>query len=117
MGGELSKLLAEQFLAPVASNTNQKYRPPSKSDTGKIPIQKKLLVTLQYTTLENRLFLRACFPTACSPTAPYFGWCLGGVTFNLKMSGQFLHAVPKMCAVGQKNVTDRMQKLNFACGW
>jgi hypothetical protein len=60
-----------------------------------------------------RLFLLACFPTARSPTAPYFGWCLGGVTFNLKMSDQFLHAVPKMCAVGQKNVTDRTQKLRI----
>jgi hypothetical protein len=63
------------------------------------------------------LFLRACFPTARSPSAPYFGWCLGGVTFNLKISGQFLRAVPKMCAVSQKNITDRTQKLNFACGW
>jgi hypothetical protein len=64
-----------------------------------------------------RLFLRACFPTTCSPTAPYFGWCLGGVTFNLKMSGQFLCAVPKICAVGQKNITNHTQKLNFACSW
>jgi hypothetical protein len=63
-----------------------------------------------------RLFLRACFLTARSPTAPYFGWCLEGVTFNFKMPGQFLRAVPKMCAAGQKNVTNRTQKLNFACG-
>jgi hypothetical protein len=34
------------------SNTDRKYRPPSKSsDTGKIPIPKKLLVTPWYTTL------------------------------------------------------------------
>ncbi len=62
-----------------------------------------------------RLFLRACFLTARSPTAPYFGWCLGGVTFNLKMPGQFLRAVSKMCAVGQKNITDCTQILNFVC--
>jgi hypothetical protein len=35
------------------SNTDQKYRPPSKSETGKIPIPKKLLITPWYTTLEN----------------------------------------------------------------
>jgi hypothetical protein len=27
------------------SNTDWKYRPPNKSDTGKIPIPKKLLIT------------------------------------------------------------------------
>jgi hypothetical protein len=64
----------------------------------------------------NRLFLRACFPTARSPTARYFGLCLGGVTLNFKLSGQFLRAVPKMRAVGRKNDTDRTQKSIFACG-
>jgi len=33
------------------NNTDRKYRKPSKSDTSKIPIPKKLLVTLWYTTL------------------------------------------------------------------
>ncbi len=66
-------------------------------------------------TNTNRLFLRACFPTARSPTARYFGLCLGGVTLNFKLSGQFLLAVPKMCAVGRKNDTDRTKKSIFAC--
>jgi hypothetical protein len=35
------------------SNTDRKYRPPSKSNTGKIPIPKKLLVTPLYTTQSN----------------------------------------------------------------
>jgi hypothetical protein len=35
------------------NNTDQKYQPPSKSDTGKIPIPKKQLVTLWYTTLKK----------------------------------------------------------------
>jgi hypothetical protein len=48
----------------------------------------------------NRQYLRACFPTARLPTARYFGWRLGGVTFNLRLAGQFLCAVPKMHAVG-----------------
>ncbi len=36
------------------SNTDQKYRLPSKSDAGKILIPKKLLVTPWYTTLYMR---------------------------------------------------------------
>jgi hypothetical protein len=32
----------------VAVSSDRKYRPPSKSDTGKIPIPKNLLVTLWY---------------------------------------------------------------------
>jgi hypothetical protein len=42
---------AEKRSSRQISNTNQKYRPPSKSDTGKIPIPKKLLVKPWYTTL------------------------------------------------------------------
>ncbi len=64
----------------------------------------------------SRLCLRACFPTARSPTACYFGLCLGGVTFNFKLSDQFLRAVPKMRAVDRKNDTDRAKKSIFACG-
>ncbi len=64
----------------------------------------------------NIQYLRACFLTACLPTAHYFGWRLGGVTFNLRLSGQFLCAVPKMHAVGWKNDTDCTQKKIFACG-
>jgi hypothetical protein len=63
---------------------------------------------------DHRLYLLACFLTAQLPTAHYFGWCLGGVTFNLNLSGQFLRVVPKMRAFGQKNHTDRTQKLIFA---
>jgi hypothetical protein len=40
------------------SNTDWKYRLPSKSDTGKIPIPKKLLVTPWYTTLEKTFPLK-----------------------------------------------------------
>ena len=43
-----------------------------------------------------RLFLRDCFPTARLPTARFFGWYLGGTTFNLNLSGQFLRAVRKL---------------------
>ncbi len=64
------------------------------------------LVALSEKTLSReekdiRQYLRACFPTvSCLPTACYFGWHLGGVTFNLRLSGQFVCAVPKMRAVG-----------------
>ncbi len=43
--------LAEKRSSCQISNTDRKYQPPSKSDTGKIPIPKKLLVTPWYTTL------------------------------------------------------------------
>ena len=56
----------------------------------------------------------ACFPTARLPTARFFGWCLGGMTFNLNLSGQFLRAVRKLHAIGQKNLSDRTKKRNFA---
>ncbi len=41
-------------------NTDRKYRQPNKSDTGKIPIPKKLLVTPWYTTLDStqQLFMQ-----------------------------------------------------------
>ncbi len=42
---------AEKRSSRQISNTDRKYRPPNKSDTGKIPIPKKLLVTPWYTTL------------------------------------------------------------------
>jgi hypothetical protein len=44
---------AEKRSSHQISNTDQKYQPPSKSDTSKIPIPKKLLVTPWYTTLEK----------------------------------------------------------------
>ncbi len=40
----------------------------------------------------------------------FFGWCLGGTTFDLNLSGQFLRAVRKLRAVGRKNFTDRTEK-------
>jgi hypothetical protein len=39
---------AEKRSSRQISNTDRKYQPPSKSDTGKIPIPKKLLVTPWY---------------------------------------------------------------------
>jgi hypothetical protein len=42
---------AEKRSSRQICNTNRKYRPPNKSDTAKIPIPKKLLVTPWYTTL------------------------------------------------------------------
>jgi hypothetical protein len=42
---------AEKRSSLQISNTDRKYRPPSKSDTGKIPIPKKLLVTPWFITL------------------------------------------------------------------
>jgi hypothetical protein len=42
---------AETTSSCQISNTNWKYRLPSKSDTGKMPIPKLLLVTPWYTTL------------------------------------------------------------------
>jgi hypothetical protein len=39
------------------NNTDRKYRKPSKSDTSKIPIPKKLLVTPWYTTLVKTMKL------------------------------------------------------------
>jgi len=42
------------------NNTDRKYRKPSKSDTSKIPIPKKLLVTPWYTTLEISFFPSHC---------------------------------------------------------
>jgi hypothetical protein len=42
---------AEKRSSRQISNTDRKYRLPNKSDTGKIPIPKKLLVTPWYTTL------------------------------------------------------------------
>jgi hypothetical protein len=44
--------LAEKRSSRQISNTDRKYPPPSKSDTSKIPIPKKLLVTPWYTTLD-----------------------------------------------------------------
>ncbi len=46
-------LLRKKGVPAQFSNTDRKYRLPSKSDTGKIPIPKKLLVTPWYTTLQN----------------------------------------------------------------
>ncbi len=39
---------AEKRSSRQISNTDRKYRPPNKSDSGKIPIPKKLLVTPWY---------------------------------------------------------------------
>ncbi len=47
----VSPPFAEKRSSRQISNTDRKYRPLSKSDTGKIPIPKKLLVTPWYTTL------------------------------------------------------------------
>ena len=58
----------------------------------------------------NRQLLRSCFPTAHSPTARYYGLCLVGVTFNFKLSDQFLRAVPKMRAVGRKTTPTAHKK-------
>ncbi len=63
---------------------------------------RKLIVAI-YSRRDRRQFLRACFPTARSPTARYFGLCLGGVTLNFKLSGQFLRAVPKIRKNERKN--------------
>jgi hypothetical protein len=46
---------AEKRSSRQISNTNQNTDRPLKSDIGKIPIPKKLLVTLWYTTLEITL--------------------------------------------------------------
>jgi hypothetical protein len=46
---------AEKRSSRQISNTDRKYRPPSRSDTGKILIPKKLLVTPWYITLEITL--------------------------------------------------------------
>ena len=46
---EILKRCSRQILQ--YNNTDRKYRKPSKSDTSKIPIPKKLLVTPWYTTL------------------------------------------------------------------
>jgi hypothetical protein len=43
---------AEKRSSCQISKPDRKYRPANKSDTGKIPIPKKLLVTPWYTTLE-----------------------------------------------------------------
>jgi hypothetical protein len=59
----------------------------------------------------SRLFLRACFPTARSPTARYFGLCLGGVTLNFKLSlvsfcvrsQKCVRSVEKMTPTARKN--------------
>jgi hypothetical protein len=51
---------AEKKSSRQISNTDRKYRPPSKSDTGKIPIPKKLLVTPWYTTLLNSFISICC---------------------------------------------------------
>jgi hypothetical protein len=47
--------LAEKRSSCQTSNTNQNTNRPVKSDTGKILIPKKLLVTLWYTTLVQSL--------------------------------------------------------------
>ena len=63
------------------------------------------------------MYLRACFPTARSPTARFFGWCLGGTTFNLNLSSQFLRVVRKLRAVGRKtSPTERKKGILHAVG-
>ncbi len=67
----------------------------------------------------SRLYLLACFPTARSPTAHYFGWCLGGMTFNLNLSGQFFVCSPKNARGWLKKMTPTARKNKFlhAVGW
>jgi hypothetical protein len=47
---------AEKRRSRQISNSDRKYQQPNKSDTCKIPIPKKLLVTLWYTTLIFTMF-------------------------------------------------------------
>jgi hypothetical protein len=67
-------------------------------------------------TKVNRQYLWACFPTARSPTSHYFGWRLGGVTFNL-WSVFCVRSLKRVRSV--EKMTSTARKKGFLCvvGW
>jgi hypothetical protein len=80
---------AEKRSSRQISNTDRKYQPPSKSDTGKIPIPKNLLVTPWYATLSFSFNSKLLLLINASPINWYIGqpWYYGTTSFSHPYSG------------------------------
>jgi hypothetical protein len=72
---------AEKRSSRQTSNTNQNTDRPVKSDTGKIPILKKLLVTSWYTTLKMANFCRV-IDQSFRPNTPNKNGCANLSSFR-----------------------------------